>query len=198
MGMKYTKEIVDFLEKNIEGTSYKEITDKFNTLFHESVTFEAMKGLLQRKGLKNGVNGKFEKGHIPHNKSYKGVCYKGCEKSWFQKGNVPKNYRPIGSERITKDGYIEIKVKDPNEWQLKHRVLWENQHGKIPENHILIFLDGNRLNCSIENLKLVSRSELLILNRRKLLTDDADINNTAAILAKVIDMSNKKQKIQEE
>ena len=116
----------------------------------------------------------------------------------FKKGNVPKNYRPIGSERITKDGYIEIKVKDPNEWQLKHRVLWENQHGKIPENHILIFLDGNRLNCSIENLKLVSRSELLILNRRKLLTDDADINNTAAILAKVIDMSNKKQKIQEE
>ena len=77
-------------------------------------------------------------------------------------------------------------------------MLWENQHGKIPENHILIFLDGNRLNCSIENLKLVSRSELLILNRRKLLTDDADINNTAAILAKVIDMSNKKQKIQEE
>lgn len=62
----------------------------------------------------------------------------------------------------------------------------------------LFFLDGNRLNCSIENLKLVSRSELLILNRRKLLTDDADINNTAAILAKVIDMSNKKQKIQEE
>ena len=42
MGMKYTKEMVDFLEKNIEGTSYKEITDKFNTHFHESVTFEAM------------------------------------------------------------------------------------------------------------------------------------------------------------
>lgn len=28
MGMKYTKEMVDFLEKNIEGTSYKEITDQ--------------------------------------------------------------------------------------------------------------------------------------------------------------------------
>ena len=28
----------------------------------------------------------------------------------FKKGNVPANHRPIGSERITVDGFVEIKV----------------------------------------------------------------------------------------
>ena len=85
-------------------------------------------------------------------------------------------------------------MKDPNTWELKHRAVWEKEYGKIPNNHIIIFLDGDKLNCSIENLMLVSRSELLILNRNKMLTDDAVMNHTAAILAKLIDTSNKKQK----
>jgi len=192
--MKYTKEMVDFLEKNIKGISYKELTIKFNLHFGVCVTVNTLKGLLYRKGLKNGIDGKFRKGNVPHNKGHKGECYQGCEKTWFKKGNIPKQYRHIGSERITKDGYIEIKVKDPNTWELKHRAVWEKEYGKIPNNHIIIFLDGDKLNCSIENLMLVSRSELLILNRNKMLTDDAVMNHTAAILAKLIDTSNKKQK----
>ena len=36
--MKYTKEMVDFLEKNIKGISYKELTIKFNLHFGVCVT----------------------------------------------------------------------------------------------------------------------------------------------------------------
>ena len=43
----------------------------------------------------------------------------------FAKGNVPPNHRPVGSERISKDGYIEVKVAEPNKWRLKQRVVYE-------------------------------------------------------------------------
>ena len=44
----------------------------------------------------------------------KGICADGCERTWFKKGHIPANYRPVGSERVNADGYIEVKVADPN------------------------------------------------------------------------------------
>ena len=32
--------------------------------------------------------------------------------SRFKKGNVPKCHRPVGSERVNVDGYVEVKVAD--------------------------------------------------------------------------------------
>ncbi len=37
----------------------------------------------------------------------------------FAKGNVPPNHRPVGSERISKDGYIEVKVAEPKQVEIK-------------------------------------------------------------------------------
>ena len=55
----------------------------------------------------------------------------------------------------------------------------------------MIFADGNRENFDIDNLVLVSSSEELILNRRKLLTDDKEITKTGVLIAKVIDKTYK-------
>ena len=41
----------------------------------------------------------------------------------------------------------------------KHRVVWEQAHGPIPEGYLVKFKDGNRMNCSIDNLYLVSRAD---------------------------------------
>ncbi len=109
----------------------------------------------------------------------------------FKKGNIPANHRDVGSERITKDGYIEIKIKEPNKWQLKHRYIYEKKYGKIPKGYNLIFLDGNRKNIDLSNLKLVSKSEDLIMNKNKLFTTDKNITNTGSLIAKVIDKGNK-------
>ena len=66
-----------------------------------------------------------------------------CRETTFKKGNRPHNYRPVGSERITVDGFVEIKVADPNKWDLKSRVIYQEKYGKIPKGYKIIYLDGN-------------------------------------------------------
>lgn len=102
--------------------------------------------------------------------------YERVKTTHFKKGIVPHNWLPIGSERITIDGYIEIKVRDLNKgkstenYELKHRWIFEKEHGLIPDNMNIIFKDNNRQNCNIENLELISKSENL---RRNFNSDSA-------------------------
>jgi hypothetical protein len=77
----------------------------------------------------------------------------------FKKGQASLNKRPVGSERVNVDGYIEIKVADPNKWRLKNRVIWEQHNSKIPPGHNIQFKDHNPLNCTIENLYIISQAE---------------------------------------
>jgi len=108
---------------------------------------------------------RYEKGNIPANKGKKQSEYmspealENCKKTRFKKGNKPANLKPVGSERISIKGYIEIKTKDPNKWQLKHRVVWKKEKGKIPNGYNIQFKDSNNQNCHIDNLYIISRAE---------------------------------------
>ena len=41
----------------------------------------------------------------------------------------------------------------------KHRWVWEQAHGKIPKGYIIAFRDGNKQNCALENLQMMSLYE---------------------------------------
>lgn len=102
---------------------------------------------------------RFSKGHIPPNKGKK-VSPKVYEKmsvTMFKKGHTPVNHREVGSERINVDGYIEIKVAEPNRWKLKHRIIWEQVNGEIPKGYNVQFKNHNPQDCRIENLYLICR-----------------------------------------
>lgn len=109
----------------------------------------------------NNVAARFQKGHIPANKGKKmsPELYEKCAPTMFKKGRPSHNRREVGSERVNKDGYIEIKVAEPNKWSLKHRVIWEQENGKIPQSHNVQFKNHNPLDCRIENLYLISKAE---------------------------------------
>ena len=79
----------------------------------------------------NTIAARFKKGHVSHNKGKKmpAEVYARCAPTMFKKGNVTHNYKPVGSERVNVDGYVEVKVADPGKWRLKHRVIWEEAHG---------------------------------------------------------------------
>jgi hypothetical protein len=116
-----------------------------------------------QKGEVIGKATQFKKGQAAWNKNTKGLTFR--NKTSFCAGVVPPNYKPVGSTRIdSKDGYILIKIADPNKWQLLHRKVWEDNHGKIPPRHTIIFLDGNKQNCLIENLAIISREENMLRN----------------------------------
>ena len=111
----------------------------------------------------NVIAAQFKKGTVPPNKGKKmsAELYARCAPTMFKKGNKPHTYRPVGSERVNVDGYVEVKVADPNKWRLKHRVIWEEAHGPIPKGHNVQFRDGNSHNLDLGNLYLISRDDQL-------------------------------------
>lgn len=115
-------------------------------------------------------------------------------KTCYKKGNIPKNHKQIGHERINTDGYIEIKVEEPNKWKLKHRYVYESVYGNIPTGYKIIFADGNKQNVDIDNLVLISASEELIMNRNKLFYENKSLTNAGVNIAKLIDKANKRKK----
>lgn len=103
----------------------------------------------------------FTKGHIPANKGKKMTAetYSKVSRTMFSKGHTPWNHHEVGSERVNKDGYIEVKVAEPNKWKAKHRLIWEELHGPIKKGYNVQFRDGNPKNVAPENLYLISRQE---------------------------------------
>lgn len=195
-GMKYTKEMQQFILDNYKGISTNELAKLLNFKFGTCVTASMMKSYKGNRKLDSGLDGRFLKGHQPHNKGMKMTeeVYEKVKHTMFRKGNVPINHRVVGSERVNVDGYIEIKIAEPNKWRLKHNVIWQEHNGDIPKENVVVFLDRDKLNCDISNLKLIKRSELLIMNRYDLYQEDAATNDTATNLAKLIDSTNKVKK----
>lgn len=192
--IKWTDEEKEYLKEITPGRHYKEILELMNERFDRPFRMEQIKGAIARYKLHTGFTGRFEKGNIPFNKGKKGICPKECERTWFKKGETPINHRPVGSERVDVDGYILVKVEEPSVWRLKHRVVWEKVNGPIPKNHVVIFLDGDKSNVNIDNLALVSRSELLIANQRKLLKSNAELSKVGINIAKVQSKINKRKR----
>lgn len=81
----------------------------------------------------------------------------------FLAGVIPHNSNYNGHERITKDGYIEVRIRS-GLYRLKHLYNWEKIHGKLPKSYCLRCQDGNKLNTDASNWKLISRKENMLKN----------------------------------
>lgn len=182
---KYTNEMIEFLKEVTPQKTYKEITGLFNRRFNLDVTAEKIKSLLSRKKICTGTKGcLYKKGSVPWNKGVYG--YMGANKTSFKKGHIPKNWKPVGSERIDTEGYTLIKIAEPRKWALKHRIIWEEHHKKkVPRDCVIIFADGDKTNFNIENLICVSRKELRVLNKCSLIKNDAELTKTGLNVAKI-------------
>ena len=183
--------LTQIYKKNDYDTILKMMNDKFECSFNRKQIISFMRrNKLKSEAIKN--NGRFSKGMTPWNK---GLSYMPNNKETrFQKGNIPHCHREVGSERIIRDGYIEIKVAEPNVWDLKHRVIYREHYGEIPSEHNIIFADGNKMNFDIDNLIAVSKSEMLILNNNNLRFEDKELTKVGVNIAKVIDKAKKRNK----
>jgi hypothetical protein len=181
---RWTNEEKEYLASIVKGKTYKELLALMNEKFDYEFSSQQIESALRRYNLKTGNTGQFKKYQEPWNKGLKG--YIGANKTSFKKGTIPPNYKPVGTERFAKDGYIEVKVKDPNVWELKHRYIYKKHHGEIPNGYNVIFADKNISNFDIDNLILVSKAEMLILNKNKLIFEDKDFTKVGVNIAKLI------------
>lgn len=162
--MIYTMEMKEFLNNFIPGHSRKEIQKVFYENFNIFLTDAQIKYFCRKNRIFTGRTGRFEKGHRPTNAPPKGVCPPALAPYRYQKGNI-RNCKPAGTERVNTLGYIEVKIDDLNKWKMKHVLAWEKKNGKVPDGYVVIFKDGDRKNCDIDNLMLVSRKVLGVMNR---------------------------------
>lgn len=138
------------------------------------VSVNNIKALCKRHGWYSGRNGRFTPGQKAHNKGKKIANVHPASKArQFRPGQVPPNARPMFSERLTKDSYIEIKVPVPNPYTtartrfiLKHRYLWEQINGPLPRGMALKCLDGDKTNTDPANWEAIPRAMLPRLNGR--------------------------------
>lgn len=49
-------------------------------------------------------------------------------------------------------------------WEFLHTALWRQHHGAIPRGHAVVFRNGDKTDIRIDNLELVTRTELMRRN----------------------------------
>jgi hypothetical protein len=138
-----------------------------------------------RPGDLRGLSSQFLSGHVPDNKGLRrpgwnrGRMVETQFKKGERRGVAVTLYKPIGSERISKDGYLERKTHDAlpegisreeanrlrqRRWRAVHILVWEAEHGPLPKGHAVAFTNGDKRDIRLENLELISRRELMARN----------------------------------
>lgn len=138
-----------------------------------------------RLGHGQGGATRFAKGHVPANKGLRrpGWGPGRMKESQFKKGErrgvANRVWKPIGTERITVDGYLERKVHDDapegvtqqeanrlrqRRWRLVHLIVWEEANGPVPRGYAVTFKNGDKRDIRLDNLTLITRRELMKRN----------------------------------
>jgi hypothetical protein len=150
-----------------------DVTRELNAWAGTKLTTQQITTFVKNHGIKSGRTGCFEKGNKAWNDGIKGSIKPNITS--FKKGQIPKNIKPFGHERVcSKDNYILIKVDEINpntgfrgHYRHKHVVLWENKHGPVPIGHVVTFKNGDKRDFSNENLTLVTRNALCRYNKKR-------------------------------
>lgn len=141
---RYTAEQIDFLNRNYQVMLIPELTEKFNKKFNQNRTPGGIRSALAVRKIKSGR----------------------------KRGVSPFLAKMVGSERVCpSSGFVWIKLDEPDPNMLgstrqrhKHIVVWEKANGPIPNGFLLRFLDGNKQNCTVDNLELFTRTESLFMS----------------------------------
>ncbi len=189
--IKYLPEELAWIEANA-GRPRAELHAAFCFRFGRTdVSLESIKALCSRRGWKADVDTRFRKGQVPQNKGKPMPHHPNSAATRFKPGSTPPNRVPLGTRRIDKYGYVQIKVAErnphtghPTRFVHEHRWNWEQANGPLPEGMALKCLDGNRQNCAPENWQAIPQALLPRLSGRwSLAYDSAPDELKPAILA---------------
>lgn len=127
-----------------------------------------------QRGDNIGAACRFQPGHVPANKGLRrpgwapGRMRETQFKRGMRAGVAVKLWKPVGTERISKDGYLERKINEDlplqRRWRAVHLVIWEAVHGPLPAGHALVFINGEKRDIRLDNLQLITRAELMARN----------------------------------
>jgi hypothetical protein len=185
---------IEWLRKFRPTHSIDETVIEFNKHFDVNYTSSMIKHRCFKYNIKSNYDGKFKKG----GKSWsKGLNIKEQRKDiyeqytkgaryHFQKGHIPKSTKPIGYEKKYRD-CIFIKVAMPNVWMNKARYVYEQTHNvKLTTKDKILHLNGDKHDCSADNLICVTDAVLARLNKLGLISKNKEITKSAVYTQKLL------------
>lgn len=193
----------EFLRAAIPGHSEREIADAFERRFGIRLGRSQVKNAKTRLGVTSGTHGgRFGPGHVPANKGrpqsewMSPEAAERCRATQFRRGGLPHNAAglPVGSERVTRDGYVEVKVADRpsgegpahDNWRPKAHIVWEEANGRaLGPGEVVVFADGDRSNLDPANLVAMTRAEHNVIAARGIPYADRETCETAVAIARV-------------
>lgn len=146
----YGRDVYEFLKDNAGLYTIKELVIMLNDKFN----FQVERKKLAQYCIKMKIAYKYEKPKKSH-------------------GNTPT---ANGTIVVKTDGDL-LKVKTGNhKWEYLQRKIYEEYYGvKLPEDVYVIFLDQNKRNFDIKNLKAVSRRNSAIMSKDGLFSIDSNV-----------------------
>ena len=170
----WTDEKAAWFRSFVPGHSESEISAEHERLYGTPLSESQIGNAKASLGVKSGTKGgTFRKGHVPANKGKTWDEFMSPEgqansrKTQFKHGEIhgPQGHvKPVGYERVSKDGYVEVKVADGLQsrancnYRPKHHVVWESVNGPIPPHTMIVFADRDKRNFDPDNLVAVDRS----------------------------------------
>ena len=142
----WTDEKVAWFRSFVPGHSESEISAEHERLYGFPLTEGQIGNAKTKFGVKSGTHGgQFEKGSAGgfRDEGHRRAFLEAGKATRFRKGEVRgaalARKQPVGSERVNKDGYVEVKVSEglqerPNSnFRLKHHLAYEQAYGSILE-----------------------------------------------------------------
>lgn len=191
----YTAEQQNFLQDNCKQMSRRELADSFNARFGTNKTAGAIKSYCNNRCWNSGDDGRFKVGCRSWQTGVTGDDFKShytdesFERMMSGAKEAQKKLR-VGDEIIRHGVPMIVTSTDYtipylNRLTFKRRYIWEQAHGKIPPGHRIIHLDGDLMNCDLDNLYCVPATFIPMLNKNHWLTDDRDHTLTAVMLCEL-------------
>ena len=184
--MRWTKEVIDRFKELAPYHTRQYVADTLSREFGQPCSKSAVQNMVSKTGIKSQIpnSGYYQKGLVPFNKGMSWDDYmpkesqEGCRRTQFKNGRsgVNDKYANDGElldERISKDGYIEIRIDNHptpgtcDNWVKKHRLVYQVEHQvHLPSDVQVRFADGDETNLDIDNLVVVTKAQSATINKQ--------------------------------
>ena len=132
MKRSYTKEQEEWLVNKLPYYSPIVLVDMFKEHFNQDIKVRTIRNIKHANNVKSDYQRKI-----------------------YDTTSREKIKKPLYNERIGNRDRVYVRVAN-KKYQIKTRYIWEQYYGRnIPKVYDVIYLDGNKENYDIENLKLV-------------------------------------------
>lgn len=171
---RLNEERIQFLRSQ-DNVPRKEVWQRFNERYSENIPYTTMVQWLQKLGV-TAPDSHFSSGHQPWNKGMDRDEYRThfTDEQWEETIgrvlNAEHHRNKIGDVKV-----IRGSKGNPEPWivvrtgtslttyqKLKQldRFIWEKRCGKIPEDCMIVHLNHNSLDCTMDNLAMIKKSWL--------------------------------------